>query len=45
MTVEPRWFQRESCWEMMGSWSIRASIWRGPYTSFCLGKLKTIRRP
>ena len=30
MTVDPRWFHSESCWEMTGSWSIRASIWRGP---------------
>ena len=38
ITWEPRWLQRESCWEMNASWSIRASICRGPKTSFCFGK-------
>ena len=38
MTVEPRWFQSDSCCEITGSWSMRASICRGPKTSFCFGR-------
>ena len=32
ITWLPDWFQSETCWLMIGSWSIRASIWAGPKT-------------
>ena len=30
MTLDPLWSQSVSCWEMVGFWSIIASIWFGP---------------
>ena len=30
MTVDPDWFHRVICWLMIGSWSMRDSIWTGP---------------
>ena len=30
MTSLPLWFQSEICALIVGSWSIRASIWDGP---------------
>ena len=38
MTVLPAWFQSEICWLMIGSWSIRASIWAGPKIVVSAGK-------
>ena len=37
MTLLPDWFQSETCWLMIGSWSIRASIWAGPKTVVSAG--------
>ena len=37
ITREPCWFQSAICWEMTGSWLIRAWMFRGPKTSFCFG--------
>ena len=45
MTREPVWFQRESCCEMVVSWSIRASIWAGPYRSLSFGNANSMRVP
>ena len=30
MTELPAWLQSVTCWLMIGSWSMRASIWAGP---------------
>ncbi len=37
MTVLPDWFQSVICWLMIGSWSMRASIWAGPKTVVSAG--------
>ena len=37
MTALPDWFQSEICWLMIGSWSMRASIWVGPRTVVSAG--------
>ena len=34
----PDWFQSVTCALMIGSWSIRASIWAGPKTDVSVGK-------
>ena len=38
MTLLPDWFHSETCALMIGSWSIRASIWAGPKIVVSAGK-------
>ena len=44
-TSDPCWFHSVICGEMVWSWLIRATTWRGPNTSFCLGNSNTRKRP
>jgi len=45
MTLLPDWFHRETWALIVGSWSIRASIWAGPSTVVFVGKRKTRTAP
>ena len=38
MTLLPDWFQSVTWALMIGSWSIRPSIWAGPRIEVCTGK-------
>ncbi len=41
MTSEPCWFHSVICGEITWSWLMRATICRGPKTTFCFGNWKT----